>query len=77
MDRNKLKSKVKMVARGRTGGGLGGLRGGDYGSTAESTESLLGDEVGGREPSYILFNSNVSAAFNIYVFTISRVFRFH
>ena len=52
MDRNsKLKSKVKMVARGRTGGGLGGLRGGDYGSTTESTESLLGDEVGRKEPS--------------------------
>ena len=53
MDRNKLKSKVKMVARGRTGGGLGGLRGGDYGSTTESTESLLGDEVGRKEPSKV------------------------
>ena len=40
MDRNKLRGKV---ARGRTGAGIGGLHA--YGST-ESTESLLGDEVG-------------------------------
>lgn len=38
-----MRGKVKMVARGRTGAGIGGLH--DYGST-ESTENLLGDEVG-------------------------------
>ena len=44
MDRNKFRGKVKMVARGRTGAGIGGLHD-SYGST-ESTEDLLGDEVG-------------------------------
>ena len=46
-----------MVARGRTGAGIGGLH--DYGST-ESTEDLLGDEVGGVGTIYVVGHGSMA-----------------